>query len=86
MPTPKSISEKTILEARARNRVILTKHCVRKLEALHDDGSVATDADIPMFVESLPADTIDKIREFATNAENFRERVLESDAKTLAEK
>ncbi len=86
VPTPKAISERTILEARTRNRAILAKHCVRKLEALHDDGSVATDADIPEFVEDLPADAVDKLREFATNIENFRERVLESDAKTLAEK
>jgi len=68
------------------NREFIIKHVIRKLEAKHDDGRDATDADIPEFVQSLPPDVVTTILVFAFNAENFRERVIESAPKALAEK
>lgn len=71
---------------REENRKLLAKHSIRKLEAFHSDGRAATDDDIPLWVQSIPDDCVDKIVVFVLNAENFREHVIESTASALAEK
>ncbi len=82
----KKLSRKMLAESMVENRRIVAAHAVRHVEALHSDGRAATDADIPELVASLPDDVITTIYNFASDAENFRERPIEGDAKELAEK
>lgn len=80
------ITRKTVHKRREKDRETLTKYAVRHLEAKHDDGRDATDADIPEFMQSIPPDVVDTIRDFVLNEENFREGIPESDPQELAGK
>lgn len=76
---PAAVGRRGITELRARrerNRGLLVKFAVRRLEAVHSDGTPATDADIPEFVEALPDDVVDTVWVFCSDVENFRERPL----------
>ncbi len=68
----KLMSKARIAEMKQQRRDELKKHIVRELTATHDDGSPATNADIPAWVDSLPPDVVDLIYLFSLNAENFR--------------
>ncbi len=81
----KLMSKAQLAEDVRRMRARL-KHAVRHLRAKHSDGSAATDADIPEWIESIPDDVVETIFMFAVNAENFRRYPVEGDAKELAEK
>lgn len=79
-------SRRQLAENRDKNRETLAKHSVRHLEARHSDGRAATDADIPEFMASVPPDVVDTMIVFAFDAENWRERSIDGDARELAEK
>jgi hypothetical protein len=72
-------------ERRKRNRETLARHAVRQLDAKHDDGTPATNADIPEWCEAIPPDVVDMIFVFALDPENFREHSFAATA-DLAEK
>ena len=73
------------LSRRERNRGLLAKFAIKKLEAFRRDGTPATEADIPRFMAKLPGDVVDLVWAFCQDAENFRERPLAAPDK-LAEK
>lgn len=85
-PGGTKVTKKLIRERRKKDRETLAKHAVRKLEAVHSDGTAATAADIPEFLDAMPDDVIDMLRAFVTDPENFRERAIESDPEDTAEK
>ncbi len=80
------VTLKTLAAARAKNRAVIAKHAIRKLEAIHDDGRKATDADIPEFVDALPDHVFDIVKNFALDHNNFMERAIDGDPDELAEK
>ena len=82
---PGKITKKVIKERRKKDRETLAKHAVRDLEAKHSDGRPATRDDIPDFMDAIPDDVVDIIRDFAQDPENFRDRV-EADPEDTAEK
>lgn len=73
MAKPGKITKKVLSARRKKDREALAAHAVRRLEARHKDGTPATAADIPDFMEAIPDDVVDVIRDFAMDPENFRE-------------
>lgn len=82
------VSKKKIREMRAKRADILVKHSIRNLETTHSNGTPATMADVPMWMEKVLEHTpelVDMMWDFASNAELYRDAPL-SDPKELAEK
>lgn len=77
---------KKLEENRKLRRDILAKHAVRELTATHNNGTAATNDDIPAWVDAIPGDVVDKLWNFANNEELYRDVVVEPDSKALAEK
>jgi hypothetical protein len=69
--TPAEV-EKELAEKTAERREELAAHAVRNLDAKHVDGTPATTADIPAFVDALPEDIVDRLYAIANNADLFR--------------
>lgn len=72
-------------ELRDKRRKTLAAHAIRKLDAKHDDGTAATNADIPEWLDAVPDDVVDTMFFFALDADNFREVTFASVA-AVAEK
>lgn len=79
---------KTALDREHANRETLIKHCVRRLERVYfSDGTPATDADIPGFIRSLPAQPFARLGVFVMTEDNFCKRPkITTKAADLAEK
>lgn len=90
------LTEADIAAGRAKNRANLAKYSVKDLRGFYHDvegqpgtpdpTKPATKADIVELLQALPNDVIDSVMTFVVNAENFRERPVLADAKTVAEK
>lgn len=72
-------------ENRVRNRDVLAKHSVRRLDAKRKDGTPATVADIPAFCKAVPDDVADMMFRFAQDADNWRDHAVAA-AEAIAEK
>lgn len=81
-----ALTKRAIASARRKNRATLAAHAIRKLDATHSDGKAATLADIPEFVDALPDDIVDFLRDYCTNQENFRDTQIEGVPENLAGK
>lgn len=68
---PPVVDESWFQNRTASRRETLIKHVVRKLEATHTDGTAATDADIPAWVNAIPKATVDLLYELAEGNANF---------------
>jgi hypothetical protein len=74
-------------EDREERREILARHSVRNVEnVFHDDGCIATAADIPEILRSIPDHDIDELWTFVQNHNNFRSYSITESAEPLAEK
>lgn len=83
-PLAKSPAEmdKRRRDNRAESREIVIRHSARKLEnVVKDDGTYATDADLPLFIRAIPDGDFDDLLVFAKRDDTFREY---PDAKKLA--
>ena len=81
------ITDAKVKEGRMRNRELVAKHSVRRLEdVFHDDGTPASAADIRDVVFAIPDDVFDELLEFVTNPNNFRDVEIDGDASELAKK
>jgi len=71
-------------DARAENREIVIRHSARRLEnVVRDDGALATDAEIALFIRSIPDGDFDDLLAFAKLGAPYREY---PEPKALAEK
>lgn len=92
----KDLSFELIAENRGRNREVVAKYAVAKLEGfMHDpapdaDGVMrakpATEADIPAVVASLPDDVFDSVLQFVSNPDHFRDYASMGDHTAIAGK
>ncbi len=82
----KMMSKKELAKALTDARELLAKHAVRNLECKHVDGTEATNADIPLFCESIPAWQVWELRDMASTLDNYLDFPIEGDPKDLAEK
>ncbi len=81
------ITDAKVKEARLKNRELVAKHSVRRMEnVFHDDGTPAKAEDIRDFVFALPDDVFDKLLEFVSDPNNFRDEPIVGDASELAGK
>lgn len=83
-PPTKSPAElaKRRADNRAENREIVIRHSARKLEnVLRDDGTPASDADLPLFIRCIPDDDFDDLLAAAKRDTEYR-----GDPTALAEK
>ena len=83
---PKVITAKAIADRRVRDRELLRKHVIRKLEAKHADGSDATLDDVGEWLEAIPAYVLDMLVEYAVNPANFGDAPVATDVDATAEK
>jgi hypothetical protein len=74
-------------ESKPSERTLVSKLIARRLEnAFFNDGSAATDADLPQFIEKMPYRAFERLCEFVMLESNFCEFPIATDAKALAEK
>lgn len=88
-PPTKSPAEldKRRRDTRAENREIVIRHSARRLEnVIKDDGTVATDADLPLFIRAIPDADFDDMLAFAKRDAPYREYAIAESPKALAEK
>lgn len=75
------------LETHARDREAMIKHSVRRLEnTFKKDGTAATDADIPAFVNALPYKVLHRMMLHAVGEANFCKIPIAEKPAVLAEK
>jgi hypothetical protein len=75
-----------IAEVNRANQDAIIKHCARRLDRVFlDDGTAATDDDIPDFIRAMPAKALMRLMAFVLDESNFCTKIAGKPAE-LAEK
>ena len=74
------VTKKALAEVERKIRDDLAAHAVRKLEAVHKDGTPATTEDIPRWCDAIPIDIAHRLHDVARNPDVFRDPVDDADA------
>lgn len=84
--SPAELDKKGREEA-AENRETVIRHSARRLENVFgDDGMLATDKDLPLFIRSIPDEDFEYLFAFALNPGNFRDYAVVGNPQDIAEK